>query len=120
MASGNKLIIENGRLSPNCIQRRIITRHGVQVMLDRDLAELYGVPVNRLNEQVIRNNERFPERFMFQLDAREIADFKSQIATSSGGDRFALVVAKENMHGFFKLSSVWRRLYKMRLRRNRQ
>ena len=51
-------------------------------MLDRDLAELYGVPVKRLNEQVSRNIERFPSGFMFQLSALEFADLKSQIAAS--------------------------------------
>ena len=51
--------------SVNHIERCIITMRGVPVMLDRDLAELYGVPVKRLNEQVSRNIDRFPERFMF-------------------------------------------------------
>ena len=72
-------------LSPDKIQRRILTMRGVQVMLDRDLAELYGVPVKRLNEQVRRNMDRFPDGFMFQLSASEFADLKSQIATSSWG-----------------------------------
>ncbi len=67
------------------IQSRILTIRGVQVMLDRDLAELYGVDVRRLNEQVTRNRERFPERFMHQLTKEEFADLKSQIATSSWG-----------------------------------
>ena len=52
-------------------------------MLDRDLAELYGVPTKRLNEQVKRNLERFPERFMFQLTPKEVENLRSQIATSS-------------------------------------
>ena len=68
------------------IQSRILGMRGIPVMLDRDLAELYGVPVKRLNEQVRRNIERFPEPFMFQLTAGEVADLKSQIATSSEGD----------------------------------
>ena len=55
-------------------------------MLDHDLAKLYGVPVKRLNEQVVRNIERFPEQFMFQLGTEEFADLKSQIATSSSDD----------------------------------
>lgn len=67
------------------IQSRILGMRGIPVMLDRDLAELYGVPVKRLNEQVRRNIERFPEPFMFQLTAGEVADLKSQIATSSEG-----------------------------------
>ena len=65
------------------IQSRILTIRGVQVMLDRDLAELYGVEVKYLNQQVNRNIERFPERFMHQLTQQEFADLKSQIATSS-------------------------------------
>ena len=52
-------------VSPDTIQSRILSIRGVQVMLDRDLAELYGVPVKRLNEQVSRNIERFPAGFMF-------------------------------------------------------
>ena len=56
---------------------------GQQVMLDKDLAEIYGYEVKRLNEQVKRNISRFPEDFMFQLNKEEIpAKFsKSQIAT---------------------------------------
>ena len=49
------------------IRSRILTIRGVQVMLDRDLAELYGVPTKRLNEQVKRNAKRFPAAFMFTL-----------------------------------------------------
>ena len=75
----DKLITANTVSSPNHIERCIISIRGVQVMLDRDLAELYGVPVKRLNEQVSRNIDRFPERFMFQLDTREFADLKSQL-----------------------------------------
>lgn len=56
---------------------------GKQVMLDRDLAELYGVETRRLNEQVKRNIERFPEDFMFQLTKEEFENWKSQFATSN-------------------------------------
>ena len=68
------------------IRSRILTVRGVQVMLDRDLATLYGVEVKRLNQQVNRNLERFPERFMHQMTAREFKDLKLQLATSSCGD----------------------------------
>jgi len=54
-------------LSQHDIEKLIITVRGVQVMIDRDLAMLYGVETRRLNEQVKRNIERFPEDFMFQL-----------------------------------------------------
>ena len=65
------------------IRTRILTIRGVQVMLDRDLAELYGVPTKRLNEQVKRNAKRFPASFMFQLTKAELEDWRSQIATSN-------------------------------------
>ena len=65
------------------IRARILTVRGVQVMLDRDLAELYGVPTKRLNEQVKRNAERFPSTFMFQLTKEELEEWRSQIATSN-------------------------------------
>ena len=65
------------------IRTRILTIRGVQVMLDRDLAELYGVPTKRLNEQVKRNSRRFPASFVFQLTKEELADWRSQIATSN-------------------------------------
>lgn len=58
-----------------------------KVMLDSDLAELYGVETKRLNEQVKRNIDRFPEDFMFQLTETEFKNLKSQIATSSWGGR---------------------------------
>ena len=76
-------------VSPEKIQGRILSIRGVQVMLDRDLAELYGVPVKRLNEQVSRNIERFPAGFMFQLSASEFTDLKSQIATSNPDGKLA-------------------------------
>jgi hypothetical protein len=65
------------------IQNHILTIRGVQVMLDRDLAEIYGVETRRLNEQVKRNPERFPDQFMFQLTKEEMEIWKSQFATSN-------------------------------------
>jgi hypothetical protein len=56
-------------------------------MLDADLAALYQVPVKRLNEQVARNRERFPEDFTFQLTGDEAASLRSQIATLKAGSR---------------------------------
>jgi hypothetical protein len=56
---------------------------GEKVILDSDLAALYGVETRRLNEQVRRNIDKFPEDFMFQLTKEEFTDLKSQIATSS-------------------------------------
>ncbi len=65
------------------IQSMIYEIRGQRVMLDFDLAEMYGVETRRLNEQVKRNIERFPEDFMFQLTKGEHEILKSQIATSN-------------------------------------
>ena len=78
---------------------------GQQVMLDRDLALLYGVETKRLNEQVKRNIERFPDDFMFQLGKEDVEILKSQNATSSwGGDRRLPYAFTEQ--GIAMLSSV--------------
>ena len=65
------------------IEDKIFTIRGVQVMLDKDLAELYGVETKRINEQVKRNIERFPEEFCFQLTKEEVESLRSQIVTLS-------------------------------------
>ena len=67
----------------DAIRSRILTVRGVQVLLDRDLAALYGVTTGALNQAVKRNMNRFPERFMFQLDKTESEDLKSQSVISS-------------------------------------
>ena len=64
------------------IQNKIVVLRNQQVMIDRDIAELYGVETRRLNEQVKRNIERFPEEFMFQINEKEFKFLRSQIATS--------------------------------------
>lgn len=65
------------------VHNKIYIIRGKQIMLDRDLAELYKVETKRLNEQVKRNSERFPEDFMFQLTKEELEIWKSQNATSN-------------------------------------
>jgi len=65
------------------IESEILVIRGQQVMIDRDLAELYGVETKRLNEQVRRNIERFPEEFCFQLNKDEFEHWRSQFATSN-------------------------------------
>lgn len=67
------------------IASRIYLIRGEKVMLDSDLAELYGVPTHRLNEQVKRNIERFPPDFAFQLKKQEFTALISQIAISNEG-----------------------------------
>ena len=65
------------------IQNKILVIRNQQVMIDRDIAELYGVETKRLNEQVKRNIERFPDEFCFQLNDNEFKNWKSQFATSN-------------------------------------
>ena len=69
-------------MSIDNIRNRVFVIRGKQVMLDVDLAEIYGYEVKRLNEQVKRNIARFPEDFMFQLTRNEVETVKSQIVTS--------------------------------------
>jgi ORF6N domain len=91
------------------IQKRILVVRERQVMLDEDLADLYGVETRRLIEQVKRNIERFPADFMFQLSKEEAAALRSQTATSGGGRggrRYAPYVFTEQ--GVAMLSSVLR------------
>lgn len=76
-----------------------------KVMIDRDLAELYGVDTRVLNQTVKRNLKRFPDDFMFQLTDEEFRNLRSQIVTSSwGGSRFRPMVFTEQ--GVAMLSSV--------------
>jgi len=89
------------------IERRILAVRGQKVMLDSDLARLYGVPTKRLNEQVRRNLGRFPPDFMFQLPAEEASALRSQIATSKpgrGGRRYLPNAFTE--HGAIMLANV--------------
>lgn len=87
------------------LKNKIYTIRGKQVMLDSDLAQLYKISVKRLNEQVKRNLERFPEDFMFQMNEREFNILRSQIATSSWGGRrnFPYVFTE---YGVAMLSSI--------------
>jgi phage regulator Rha-like protein len=89
------------------IARKIYLIRGIKVMLDRDLAELYGVETKRLKEQVRRNIERFPEDFMFELTKEELKNWRSQFATSNQdimGLRIPPFAFTE--HGILMLSSV--------------
>ena len=89
------------------IERSILLIRGHKIMLDADLAVLYGVSTKRLNEQVRRNRSRFPDDFMFQLAAEEVRSLRSQFATSKqgrGGRRYAPLVFTEQ--GIAMLSTV--------------
>ena len=94
-------------LSDDIVVNKIYEIRNLKGMLDSDLAELYGVETKRLNEQVRRNLDRFPEDFMFQLTEDEWDSLRSQIATSKnrrGGRTYLPNVFTE--HGVLMLSSV--------------
>ena len=89
------------------LDRKIYLIRGEKVMLDRDLAILYGVETRRLNEQVKRNLSRFPSDFMFQLTKEEMTDWMSQIAITNSirmGIRRSFYAFTE--HGILMLSSI--------------
>jgi len=100
---------ENLQLQPTEIQDKIFTIRGQRVMIDRDLAEIYGVETRVLNQAVKRNMERFPEDFMFQLTEIEWQYMSSQFVMTSKSKRpksaLPLVFTE---HGVTMLSSVLR------------
>lgn len=97
--------MENQFVTDEIIMNKIYYFRGQNVMLDSDLAELYGVETRRLNEQVARNIDRFPYDFMFRLDEKEFESLMSQIATSKRGGRRKLPYVFSE-HGVLMLSSV--------------
>ena len=72
------------------IEKKIYLIRGHKVMLDRDLAQLYGVPTKAFNQAVRRNRDRFPPDFMFRLSKQEFENLRSQIVTSSLKSQFAI------------------------------
>lgn len=93
-------------VSAELVEKRILMIRGKRVLFDVDLADLYGVSTKRLNEQVKRNLDRFPEDFMFQLSTREVSSLvRSQNATASKRNiRYRPYVFTE--HGAVMLASV--------------
>lgn len=79
----DKELVTLNPLAESSVKKMIQVIRGKQVLLDRDLAALYGVETRRINEQVKRNLERFPEEFCFQLEKHEFENWKSQFATSN-------------------------------------
>jgi hypothetical protein len=107
------------RYETQAIEHMIITIRGHRVILDGDLARIYGVPTKRLNEQVRRNADRFPPDFAFVLTDQEVTHLRSQIATSSfeniqsefatrshGGRRYRPYVFTE--HGVIMAANILR------------
>src|SRR5262245_19164722 len=81
MPHKKSLTIRSLSIPVQIIERRIYLTRGQKVMIDEDLAELYGVPTKRLNQQVTRNRKRFPKDFMFQLTKAEAENLRLQFAT---------------------------------------
>ena len=97
------------QLTIDQVKSHIYSIRGTEVMLDRELAQLYGVETKVLNQAVKRNIQRFPERFMFQVSPEEWDSLKSQIVTSNkgrGGDRYLPYVFTEQ--GVTQLSTILR------------
>ncbi|WP_264535692.1 ORF6N domain-containing protein [Flavobacterium sp. N1736] len=98
---------DHSLLSEETISNKIYFIRGQKVMLDRDLALLYGIETKRLKEQVKRNRNRFPEDFMFELTKIEFENWRSQFATSNSekmGLRYLPMAFTE--HGVLMLSSI--------------
>ena len=79
----NPVFITSTSIQLLSVQQQIFVIRGKQVMVDRDLAALYGVETRVLKQAVKRNPERFPEEFMFQLDNQEFEKWRSQIVRSN-------------------------------------
>ena len=110
MPKQNSIALSSQQLIPvETIADKIFLIRGQKVMLDRDLAELYGVSTKRLNEQVKRNRERFPEDFMFQLTREEgnaLLALRSQNATLKRGQHLKYSPYAFTEHGAFMAANV--------------
>src|SRR3989338_7492547 len=93
-------------IAPEKIENKIFLIRGKKVMLSKDLAEIYGVSTKRLNEQVKRNKDRFPEDFMFILTKEEAELSRSQIATLKQGQNIKYLPYAFTEQGVAMLSSV--------------
>jgi phage regulator Rha-like protein len=93
-------------LPDEVIMNKIYLIRGHKVMLDRDLAELYGVETKRLKEQVKRNKNRFPSHFMFELTKEEDFVLRSQNATLKQGEHSKYLPFVFTEHGILMLSNV--------------
>ena len=92
------------------IEEKIVDKiyliRGLKVMIDRDLAELYGVETKRLKEQVNRNLSRFPDHYMFELTQTEYESLRSQIATLKQGAHTKYLPYAFTEHGVLMLANV--------------
>lgn len=99
-------VIKLSSLPEEAIIDKIYFIRGQKVMIDRDLAELYGVETKRLKEQVNRNRARFPAHFMFELTAEETKSLWSHFATLKQGSHSKYLPYAFTEHGVLMLSNV--------------
>ncbi len=106
-------------IDENMLKSRIYTIRGVKVMLDADLAEIYGYETRKFNEQVKNNIEKFDEDFRFQLTSEEFENLKSKIWTSSCGNslNFDNFYKKGNLMSKSDIKLGWRSKNAIRLHR---
>ena len=97
-----------GRLTVDKIQNRVYVIRGQQVMLDCDLAEIYGYEVKRLNQQVKRNISRFPKDFMFQLTESDLEHLRLQNVTANINSMSRTMPFVFTEQGIYMLSTVLR------------
>lgn len=93
-------------MTDEVVMQKIYLVRGKKVMLDNDLAALYGYETKRMNEQVKRNEARFPPSFMFQLNSEEVAGLRSQIATANVSAKTRTLPYAFTEHGVLMLASV--------------
>ncbi len=93
-------------LTDEVVMNKIYRVRGLRVMIDRDLAELYGVKAIRLREQVKRNRQRFPDNFMFQLTEKEVENMVSQNAIPSKQQLGGYLPYAFTEHGVLMLANV--------------
>jgi len=89
--------MEKNEVSVDALATKILVIRGKKVMLDQDLAALYGVKVKVLNQAVKRNIKRFPDDFMFRLTWQETTNLKSQIVTSKSRSQFVTLKHGQNI-----------------------
>jgi hypothetical protein len=93
-------------VTDEAVMQKIYLIRGQKVMIDRDLAMLYGYETKRMNEQVKRNQERFPSSFMFQLAPEEVENLQSQFATTNLSIKSRTLPYAFTEHGVLMLASV--------------
>ena len=106
MPHKKKLTTTSLSVSVQLIERRIYLIRGQKVMLDFDLAELYGITTSRLNERVTRNRKRFPEDFMFRLTKKEAEVLRSQFVISSPNLRSQIAISRSDLRLQFATSNT--------------